>query len=91
MKMKANAFSAIILCATLFLTSCQKEIDSDSPPPPPGGASAKIKTYTEDLTYPGQHSVETYNLTYDSQHRLTAMESVTTPGNKFFHRGERNK
>lgn len=82
--MKVNAFSAIMLCTMLILTSCQKELDSDSVPPPPG-ASSKIKTYTEDLTYPGQHIVETYNLSYDSQDRLTSMTSVSNPGNKFLY------
>ena len=84
MKMKANAFSAIILCTILILTSCQKELDPQSSPPPSAGSS-KVKTYTEDLTYGGQHNVDTYNLGYDSQERLTAMESVTTPGNKFLY------
>jgi hypothetical protein len=84
MKMKANAFSAIMLLTMLILTSCQKELDPQSSPPPPTGSS-KIKTYTEDLTYGGQQSVETYNLNYDSQDRLTSMVSVTNPGNKFLY------
>lgn len=85
MKIIANVTSAIVLCTMLMLTSCQKEIDplDGTPPPPPSSTSTRIKTYTEDISYGAQRSVETYNLSYDAQGRLTSMVSVTNPGDKF--------
>jgi len=77
-------YPALLLVLTV-LVSCQKEYseDLDDPPVPPP-SSAKIKTYTEDVTLSGgEHSVTTFNVYYDDQNRLNLLQSTANPGDKF--------
>ena len=59
------------------MNACKK--DSNSGP----AQSAQVKTYTEDVTFGSSHDFNTFNLSYDSEGRLSNMESATTPGSKF--------
>lgn len=46
----------------------------------------KVKTYTEDITISGVHTITSYNVNYDSADRITSMISTSNPGDKFvFH------
>jgi hypothetical protein len=69
----------------LSITSCQKEVAGDIintgdttgiPVPNQNNPTFRVKTYTEDVTTPNGHIVVSFNLTYDSQGRVTSM---TTP------------
>jgi hypothetical protein len=82
--MRFNKFlTGIIIC--LVLASCQKELASTDPSTPgnPTPATSKVKTYTEDVSVSGSHTVNTYNLSYDASDRLTAVVSASSPGDKF--------
>jgi hypothetical protein len=47
---------------------------------------SKVKTYTEDITVSGVHTVTSYNVNYDSADRITSLISTSNPGDKFvFH------
>lgn len=76
-KIKVSAFSLVI---SLFVlnTSCKKD---------KGGGSnglRKLKTFTEENTGVGRgHTVETFNVNYDAQDRITSIESTTKPGHRF--------
>lgn len=71
--------SALSLVASLFIllnSSCKKESAGNSGP-------QKLKTYTEDITAVGiGHVVETFNISYDSQDRITSITSTTKPGHR---------
>ncbi len=69
-----------ILCVAF--ASCQKEFSIEDPGGTTPTASNKIKTYTEDITSGGTHSVTTFDLTYDNSNRLLSMTSETNPGDK---------
>ena len=78
--------------------SCQKEITAEATDGTPGGpdttsnnSGSRVKTYTEDLTTPSGHYVETYNLSYDAEGRLKAMVAASNPGDKFVYQYEANK
>jgi len=66
----------------IVLSSCQKEVSPESPSSP---VSLKIKTYTEDVTSAGSHSITTFNLSYDGSDRLISMVSASSPGDKFIY------
>lgn len=67
--------------ATMFVSSCQKNVDEKLDPSTP-----RPKTYTEDQTSSAGHMVGTYNLSYDASGRLTSMAEANTPGNKFVYK-----
>ena len=72
-------FILTVILATIFI-SCQKGGSSiDTTPAKP---KYKVKTYTEDLTYSGTHTVVTYTLTYNPNDLISKMES-NIPGSKF--------
>ncbi len=68
----------IIFCVAL--ASCQKEYSINDPSSTTPIASNKVKTYTEDLTSGGTHSVTTFDLSYDNSNRLVSMISETNSG-----------
>jgi hypothetical protein len=70
-----TTFSSCILLLIIF-TACKKDSGSN--------ASHKLKAYTEDFTAPGiGHLVETFNVNYDEQDRITSIVSATKPGHRF--------
>jgi YD repeat-containing protein len=84
-------FYHFIIIVTLF-TSCQKEITPGSQNGS-GNAPAtsnKVKTYTEDVTSGGTHSIITYDLVYDGSNRLISLTSETSPGDKFLYQYSSN-
>ena len=76
-------FQGIIIC--LVLASCQKELASTDPSTPgnPTPATSKVKTYTEDVNVSGNHTVTTFNLSYDASNRVVSIVSASSPGDKF--------
>lgn len=88
LKFLCTAVAAIIIC---FFTSCQKEMslednDPSGTPNPPSNVSNQVKpkTMTEVLTLAGDTlSNTTFNLVYDTQSRLTLMQSASSPGDRF--------
>jgi hypothetical protein len=70
--------SALSLVAVLILsTSCNKDKAAGS------SGRQKLKSYTEDRTAVGiGHVVETFNVNYDSQDRITSIVSTTKPGHR---------
>lgn len=72
LRMKTIAISLVTLI--VVSASCKKDSDSSGP------SSQKLKAYTEDITAIGGRVVETYNINYDGQGRLTSLVSVTKPG-----------
>jgi hypothetical protein len=77
--MRFNKGLFVFFIAAVF-TSCQKEPTPATSGIPP---SAKVKTYTEDVTSPGGNSVITFNVTYDSNDRLISMVSAASAGDRF--------
>jgi hypothetical protein len=76
--MRITKILCIIFIALIF-SSCRKEsstINSGTP-------ASKVKTYTEDVTSWGVHSVITFNLIYDANDRLISMISATSSGDRF--------
>lgn len=73
--LKVSAFS---LVAVLILnTSCKKDKDAGS------SGRQRLKSYTEEITAVGQgHTVETFNVSYDGQERITSIVSTTKPGHR---------
>lgn len=69
-----------ILC--IAFASCQKEFSNEDPGGTTPTASKRVKTYTEDITSGGTHSVTTFDLSYDNSNRLLSMTSETNPGDK---------
>jgi len=79
--MKKNLSFFPIIAVIILLTSCGKEYSSS-----PGSTtvtSAKVKTYTEDITssYLG-NSYTTYDLSYDASDRLVSIISRANSGDK---------
>ncbi|MCS3798865.1 hypothetical protein [Niastella sp. OAS944] len=74
--LKVSAFS---LVAVLILnTSCKKDKDAGS------SGRQRLKSYTEEITAVGTgHTVETFNVSYDGQNRITSIVSATKPGHRF--------
>jgi hypothetical protein len=72
---KAATFSLGILLLGMINASCKKESK--------GNASRKLKTYTEDISAMGVgHLIETFNINYDDQDRITSVISTTKPGHR---------
>jgi hypothetical protein len=75
--MKLTISSLYILLLIAVVSSCKKETTGHS------NANQKITSYTEDFTAPGVgHVVETYNVSYDGQGRITSIESATKKGHR---------
>lgn len=70
--------SALSLVALLVLnTSCKKDSAAGI------SGRQKLKSYTEDITAQGiGHVVETFNVNYDGQDRITSIVSTTKPGHR---------
>jgi hypothetical protein len=82
--MKAVVIVLGVFLSVLSFSSCQKEVtgeivgSTDStnvPGSPTGNAAFRVKTYTEDVTSPQGQFVSTYNLSYDTQGRLSNLVS----------------
>ncbi len=73
-----------LLCS---FASCQKDYQPDdittTTTDTTNNNTSKIKTYTEDITVAGQHSVTTYDANYDNSNRLISLVSESNAGNKF--------
>lgn len=68
-------FSLSFLVLVTFNTACKKDSASNAP--------RKLKRYTEDVSALGVgHTVETFNITYDAQDRITSVVSATKAGHK---------
>lgn len=70
--------SALLLVTVMVInTSCSPDKDSG-----PNGPQ-KLQSYTEDITAVGiGHVVETFNVSYDDQDRITSVVSTTKPGHR---------
>ncbi|OQP66516.1 hypothetical protein A3860_13605 [Niastella vici] len=72
---KASVATLCLLALVTFNTACKKDSTSNAP--------RKLKSYTEDVSALGVgHTVETFNITYDAQGRITSVVSTTKPGHK---------
>jgi hypothetical protein len=80
MKKIKIALAIIVLVA---LASCQKEYSTEDAAGDTPTPSIRVKTYTEDLTSGGTHTVTTFDLSYDNSNRLISMISETNAGDKF--------
>ena len=74
---------ALAIIVAVVFTSCQKEFSISNPAGTTPISSNKVKTYTEDLTSGGTHSVTTFDLSYDNSNRLVNMISEANAGDKF--------
>jgi hypothetical protein len=74
--MKTSTIYCCLFLLIIAATSCGKDSAGNN------NASHKLKTYTEDITAVGGHVVETYNVNYDQQDRITSVESTTRPGHR---------
>ena len=70
--------SALSLFALLILnTSCKKDKAAGT------SGRQKLKGFTEDITAQGiGHTIETFNVNYDGQDRITSIVSTTKPGHR---------
>ena len=74
---------ALAIIVAVAFTSCQKEFSTSNPAGTTPILSNKVKTYTEDVTSAGAHTVTTFDLSYDNSNRLISMISETNTGDKF--------
>ena len=74
-----NQLVHLALFATIILfASCGKD------PDPLALNNNKVKSYTEEVTFPGGESTTvTLNINYDSNDRISSLVSSTSPGDKF--------
>ena len=74
--MKTSTLSLVISLIIILSASCKKE-SADN-------ATHKLKTYTEDVTAVGiGHVVETFNINYDEEDRITSVVSATKSGHRW--------
>ena len=73
---------ALAITVSVAFASCQKEYSPGDPGTTPA-SSNKVKTYTEDVTSGGTHTVTTFDLTYDNSNRPVSMISESIAGDKF--------
>lgn len=71
----------LAIALIMLFAACSKEKSVIDPSNPTN--ISKVKTYTEDLTAGGTHSVVTYDLAYDNSNRLISMISEASAGDKF--------
>src|SRR5690348_3609182 len=77
--MKSKTLLPFSLCMVLLLAACQKDKQPDA-----NSDILKVKSYTEKVvSSDGDSIVANYNLSYDAQNRITAINQVEVPGNKF--------
>jgi len=77
--MKSKTLTLLSLGIALFLAACQKDKQPDA-----NSNVLKIKSYSEKVvSSEGDSIVANYNLTYDAKNRITAVNQVEIPGNKF--------
>ena len=78
-KMKLKTITLLSFSASLLMTACQKDKATE-----PIHNGAKVKSYKEKVvTSDGDSTIYTFNLSYDGNNRLTGMNQVEIPGNKF--------
>jgi hypothetical protein len=74
--MKIKISSLYVLLLISVISSCKKDTAGSN-------GNQKITSYTEDFTAPGVgHLVETFNVSYDGQGRITSIESATKKGHR---------
>jgi len=74
--MKTSICYLYIFLLIVISAACKKESAGSNAP-------QKLKSYTEDFTALGiGHVVETFNISYDAQDRITSVVSATKPGHK---------
>lgn len=77
--MKSKTLTLLSLGMVLLLAACQKDKEPDA-----NSNVLKIKSYSEKVvSSEGDSIVANYNLTYDAKNRITAINQVEIPGNKF--------
>ena len=74
---------ALAIIVSFALASCQKEYSTEDAAGTIPTPFNKVKTYTEDLTSGGTHTVTTFDLSYDNSNRLISLISETNDGDKF--------
>jgi hypothetical protein len=75
--MKIINSSLYILLLIIAIPACKKDTAGSS------HGNQKITSYTEDFTAPGVgHVVETFNVSYDGQGRITGIESASKKGHR---------
>lgn len=75
--MKITISALYILLLIVVVSACNKETTGRN------NANQKITSYTEDFTAPGVgHVVETFNVSYDGQGRITSIGSTTKKGHR---------
>ena len=79
MKLTKTLLSVI---AIFVFVSCQKELDTTIDPIDPV-LNARVKTYVEDITSGGNHSVATFNIAYDPDGKMISMTSAENAGDRF--------
>jgi YD repeat-containing protein len=77
--MKSKNLILFSIGTALLLAACQKDKQPDT-----NNHISKVKTYSEKVvSSDGDSIVANYNLSYDAQNRITAINQVEVPGNKF--------
>ncbi len=83
--MKNNPIALAAIAGILAFTSCKKSSNSSN-------SSGLPKTLTEEVNSPALgHLVETLNLQYDGNGRITSLVSTTDPGTKSLYQYSSNK
>jgi YD repeat-containing protein len=73
--LKVSALS--LVSALVLITACTPDKDAGA------NGRQKLKSYTEDITAVGiGHVVETFDVNYDGQDRITSIVSTTKPGHR---------
>jgi hypothetical protein len=76
--MKSKNLILFSIGAALLLVACQKDKQPDT------NNVLKVKSYSEKVvSSDGDSIVANYNLSYDAKNRITAINQVEVPGNKF--------
>lgn len=85
--MKAIKTLSAAFIAIVIFSSCQKEYSVDTRITGNDSSSELVKTYTEDITSTTEgHVVTTFNLSYDSDGRVTNIVSASSAGDKFVYK-----
>ncbi len=78
--MKKTTILPYIFLLIIAAASCGKDSDVNS------NSSHTIKSYTEDITAIGGRVVESYNVNYDEQGRVSTIESTSKPGHRMVYK-----
>jgi len=76
--MKTSTIYCCIFLLIVTASSCGKDSAGNN-------ASHQLKSYTEDITAVGGHTVQTYNVNYDEQGRITSIESTNRHGSRMLY------